>query len=114
MEQQTGYVALLKARELQKKKVHELALKEAERLSALLRKEFEYETLYLIGSVVKGKGFRCRSDIDFVIKGLKKELFFKALALLIKNSSFEIDLKPWEEMSVDNKAKVEEEGRILK
>lgn len=108
-----GYIALLRKKELQKKNLREVALKEAERLSALLKKEFEYEILYLIGSVIKGKSFSRHSDIDFVIRGLKKELFFKAFALLIKNSTFDIDLKPWEELSADSKAKVEKEGRIL-
>lgn len=108
-----GYMALLRERELQKKNLREAALKEAERLSALLKKEFEYETLYLIGSVIKGKGFNCHSDIDFVIKGLRKEFFFKALALLMKDSTFDVDLKPWEELSTDSKVRVEKEGRIL-
>lgn len=108
-----GYITLLRKRELQKKNLREAALKEAKRLSALLKKEFEYEALYLIGSVVKGRGFSRHSDIDFVIRGLKKELFFKALALLMKNSTFDIDLKPWEELSTDSKTKVEKEGRIF-
>lgn len=113
MEEQIGYNILLRRRDLRKKNLREAALKEAERLSVLLKAEFDYEALYLVGSVAKGKGFRFQSDIDFVIKGLKKDLFFKALALLIKNSRFEIDLKPWEELSAESKAKVEEEGSIL-
>lgn len=113
MEEQIGYDTLLRRRDLRKKTLCEAALKEAERLSALLKTGFVYEALYLVGSVAKGKGFRFHSDIDFVIKGLKKELFFRALALLIKNSRFEIDLKPWEELSAESKARVEQEGRIL-
>jgi predicted nucleotidyltransferase len=113
MEEQIGYDILLRRRDLRKKNLREAALKEAERLSVLLKAGFDYEALYLVGSVAKGKGFRFQSDIDFVIKGLKKELFFRALALLIKNSRFEIDLKPWEELSAESKARVEQEGRIL-
>lgn len=108
-----GYIALLEKRELQRRKLRKAALKEAERLSALLKKEFEYRGLYLIGSVVRGKGFGRHSDIDFVIKGLKKELFFKAFALLMRSSTFAIDLKPWEELDANSKAKVEREGRSL-
>jgi hypothetical protein len=63
--------------------------------------------------VAKEKGFGFQSDIDFVIKGLKKDFFLKALALLIKNSQFQVDLKPWEELSAESKARVEKEGRIL-
>ena len=77
------------------------------------KKKFEYESLYLIGSVIKEKRFGYHSDIDFVVKGLRQELFFKALAFLIKNSGFNIDLKPWEELDRDSRARVEREGRML-
>jgi len=89
------------------------ALREAERLSALLKEKFEYKTLYLIGSVLKGRGFRLHSDIDLIIRGLKTDSFFKAFAFLIQNSPFPIDLKPWEELDAESKARVAEEGRIL-
>jgi predicted nucleotidyltransferase len=108
-----GYLALLKQRESQRMDLRKEAFKEAERLSSLLRKKFEYETLYLFGSVVKGRGFRRHSDIDLVIKGLKTDSFFKAFAFLIQNSPFPIDLKPWEELDAESKARVAEEGRIL-
>ncbi len=42
------YIALLRERELQKKNLREAALKEAKRFSALPKREFKYETLYLI------------------------------------------------------------------
>ena len=108
-----GYPALLKQRESQKMNLRKEALRDAERLSSLLKEKFEYEALYLIGSVVKGRGFRLHSDIDLVIKGLKADSFFKAFAFLIKNSPFPIDLKPWEELDAESKARVAEEGRIL-
>ena len=108
-----GYLALLKKRELEREALREAALREAERLSAQLKKKFEYESLYLIGSVIKEKRFGYHSDIDFVVKGLRQELFFKALAFLIKNSGFNIDLKPWEELDRDSRARVEREGRML-
>ena len=108
-----GDLALLKQRESQKMNLRKDALREAERLSSLLKEKFEYETLYLIGSVLKDRGFRLHSDIDLVIKGLKIDSFFKAFAFLIRNSPFPIDLKPWEELDAKSKARVEEEGRIL-
>ena len=113
MKEITGYIALFEKKEFQKRELREAAAKEADRLAVLLKKEFEYEALYLIGSVVKGKRFNSHSDIDLVIKGLNSDLFFKVLALLIKNSAFRIDLKPWEELDCNSKAMVEEEGRIL-
>lgn len=72
MEEEKGYITLLKKKEFQKKALREAALKEAERLSTLLKEKFEYEALYLIGSVFKGKAFRPHSDIDFVIKGFEE------------------------------------------
>ena len=108
-----GYIELLKKKALERESLRQKALKEAESLSMVLRKEFEYDTLYLTGSVVKKRGFGPNSDIDFVIKGLETERFFKAFALLIKNSEFTIDLKPWEELDRSSKARVEKEGRIL-
>ncbi len=44
--------------------------------------------------MVKGKGFTRHSDIDFVVRGLQENLFFRAFAFLLKNSRFDIDLKP--------------------
>jgi len=108
-----GYLALLKQRESHKMNLRKEALKEAERLSCLLKEKFEYENLYLIGSVLKGRRFHFHSDIDLVIKGLKTDSFFKAFAFLIKNSPFPIDLKPWEELDAESKARVAKEGRIL-
>ncbi|HDH11971.1 MAG TPA: hypothetical protein ENG83_07215 [Nitrospirae bacterium] len=108
-----GYIDLIKEKEREKELLREKALKEAERLSILLRQEYEFDSLSLIGSVLKDRGFTRQSDIDFVIKGLRKELFFKALAFLISNSSFNIDLKPYEELDGDSKSRVERSGRKL-
>ncbi len=108
-----GYLDLLKEKEREKELLREKALTEAERLSKLLREKFEFDTLFLIGSVIKEKNFTRHSDIDFVIKGLKKDLFFKALSLLMSKSAFNIDLKPYEELDKDSKFKIEKEGRVL-
>lgn len=108
-----GYIDLLKKREKERESLRKDALKEAKRLSKLLREKFEYDALYIIGSVVKGKGFTRHSDIDFVIKGLKKELFLKVLSLLITNSAFDIDLKPYEELDENSRFRVKKEGMVL-
>lgn len=108
-----GYAAWFQKGTEKKEALREVAFKEAQRLSALLHKEFPFESLYLIGSVVKRKGVTRHSDIDFVVRGLREDLFFKALAFLLKNSSFDIDLKPWEELDEESKKKVEREGEIL-
>lgn len=108
-----GYLELLREKKKEKEYLREKALKEAKRLSKLLKEKFDYDTLYLIGSVVKGKGFTQHSDIDFVIRGLKRELFFKTLSLLMTNSTFDIDLKPYEELDEDSRQRIEKEGMVL-
>lgn len=86
-----------------------MAMNEAKKLALELRKRFNFEALYLYGSLVKGT-FTFRSDLDFVIKGLRLEDFFKAHAFLIKHSSFSVDLKPWEELDDAHKSKIEQYG----
>ncbi len=76
------------------------ALKEAKRLYILLRKKFEFEDIYIFGSVLTDK-FSSKSDIDLAIKGLKTEDFFKAYAFLLREGEFVIDLKPFEDMTID-------------
>ncbi len=79
------------------------------RLEALLRKGFEFESLFIVGSLVSGR-FGRRSDIDLIIKGLKPEDFFKAHALLLRESSFDIDLKPYEDLSEAFQSDVRKKG----
>ena len=81
------------------------AIIEARRLVLLLREKFTFQSLYLVGSILSSK-FRLYSDIDMVIEGLKLEYFFKAHALLLKESTFDIDLKPFEDLSDDYQKKV--------
>lgn len=108
-----GYIDLLEKKAREKELLRKKALQEAEHLSTLLKEKFEFESLFLIGSVIKEKGFHHHSDIDFVIKGLKTESFFKALSLLISNSTFDIDLKPYKELDQEHRMIVEKEGRVL-
>jgi predicted nucleotidyltransferase len=108
-----GYLKLIREQEEKRETLRKEALEEAKKLGRLLRENFEFETLFLIGSVLKEKHFTRYSDIDFVIKGLKSEMFFKVLAFLMSNSIFDVDLKPYEELDEDSKLKIEKEGLIL-
>lgn len=85
------------------------AMNETGMLASELRKKFKFERLYLYGSLAEG-AFTFHSDIDFVIKGLKPEDFFSAHALLLRLSSFSVDLKPWEELDDAHKKKIEKYG----
>jgi len=75
----------------------------------LLKKRFRLESIYIYGSVLTDY-FGSHSDIDMVIKGLPVNDFFKAQAVLIKESGYKIDLKPFEDLSEDFKEKVLTEG----
>jgi len=87
-------------------------LAEVRRLESLLRKGFEFECLFAVGSLVSGR-FTRRSDIDLVVKGMKPEDFFKAHALLLRESPFDIDMKPYEELSQTFQADVRKRGIIV-
>lgn len=100
---------VLKERELKLKALKQDAMEEAQRLASLLKDRFKFEAIYLHGSLLSGR-FRRHSDIDMIIKGLRMEDFFKAYALLIKESKYEIDLKPFEDLKEDFKESVLAKG----
>jgi len=108
-----GFSILLEGREKRKEGRRSMALQEAKRLSYVLAQRFPYEKLYLFGSALRGGRFSGHSDIDLIIKGLDGDLFLKAYALLMKESVFSIDLKPWELLEGQVRAKVEREGLVL-
>lgn len=96
---------VLKEREMKQKRLREDAVAEARRLASILKKRFKFESVYIYGSILTDN-FRSHSDIDMVITGLPENEFFKAHALLIKESYYKIDLKPFEDLSDDFRKKV--------
>src|SRR3972149_1384322 len=74
-----------------------------------LKKQYEFDSIYLYGSILS-KRFGRHSDIDIIIKGLKINAFFKAYAFLIKESTYRIDLKPFEDMTADFQSEVLTKG----
>lgn len=108
-----SFLILLEEKEKRKERRRRMALQEAKRISHLLAQRFSYERLYLFGSALRGRRFSGHSDIDLVVKGLDGDLFLKAYAFLIKESVFSIDLKPWELLDGQVRAKVEREGVVL-
>jgi len=105
-------LAILEEREKKAELLREDAMREARRLASLLRRHYDFGTLYLCGSVLSGK-FGLHSDLDMVIRGLKMEDFFKAYALLLKESKYKIDLKPFEDLTKDFKKKVLTTGKTI-
>jgi predicted nucleotidyltransferase len=89
---------IIKQRQKKNTILKEEVMNEAERLVKLLKEQFDFETIYIFGSLATGR-FRRHSDIDMAVKGMKIEDYFKAYALLIKESRFDVDLKPFEDLS---------------
>lgn len=105
-------IAILKEREKKKIFLKKEAVKEALRLAGILKQRFNFDSLYIFGSILTDK-FRVHSDIDIVIRGLESDEFFKAYGLLIKESRYKIDLKPYEELSDDFKEMVMKRGKRI-
>ncbi|NWF75125.1 MAG: nucleotidyltransferase domain-containing protein [Nitrospirae bacterium] len=98
--------------EVKKEKLRKDALKTAERLKDILIKNFSVKKIVIFGSVLQKGDFDENSDIDLAVEGLPKNAFFTALARLIMESPFEVDLKPIEDTS-DLLRKRISQGKIL-
>lgn len=84
--------------EILKEKLRKDALLTAERLKDILIREFAVKKVILFGSVLEKGCFQEDSDIDIAVEGLQKDMYFAALARLMGESVFEIDLKPFEDV----------------
>lgn len=98
-------LAVLKERESKRRALRQDALIEVKRLTSLIRKRYKCEAVYIYGSILSDR-FGPHSDIDITIKGLGIEEFFKVYSFLIKESRYKIDLKPFEDLTEDFKARV--------
>ena len=93
-------------------KIRMKAVREAKNLKDILVKEFPVEKVVLFGSVLETGRFREDSDIDIAVAGLPKKLYFKALARLMMESNFEVDLKPIEDVSELLRQRIQK-GKII-
>lgn len=69
-------------------------------LLSVLRERFAFDSAYLIGSVL-GDSYTPHSDLDIILRGLKPDEFLKAYACLLQNCDHQLDVKPFEELSVE-------------
>ncbi len=87
---------------------------EAQRLVRLMvEKGFRFHKCYLWGSVVKDKPLAPWSDIDLVIKGLDPKAFFQLYSLILSNTTFSVDMKPYEDIDEFSKNKLEQAGVVI-
>jgi len=96
----TTFLSLLEKRKEKEKVLKKDAVDESKRLAFLLRKKFRFDSLYLAGSLTTDT-FHMNSDLDLIIKGMSIKDFFKAYALLLKESRYPIDFKPFEDFTPD-------------
>jgi predicted nucleotidyltransferase len=106
---ETAFLSIYESRRKRRQQVKAEALGDAKKLAGLLRRDFIFESLYLYGSLLSD-AFHSGSDLDMIIKGMPIEDFFKAYAMLLKKSSFPVDLKPFEALTDEFKARIEERG----
>ena len=98
--------------EVKKEKLRQDALKTAERLKDILIRDFSVKKVVIFGSVLRKGNFDESSDIDLAVEGLPRNAFFTALARLIMESRFEVDLKPIEDTSALLRKRILQ-GKIL-
>jgi len=72
-----GHKAIIEAEEKQKCTFYQNARLKAEQIACSLKKEFTGVEVYLFGSLAT-ELYKCDSDIDIAVKGLKEEDFYKA------------------------------------
>ncbi|GER94580.1 DNA polymerase subunit beta [hot springs metagenome] len=98
--------------EISREKLRHDAIKFTERLKEILIKEFPVKKVVLFGSILEKGCFDEDSDIDLAVEGLPKDAYFTAIARLIMESPFDIDLKPVEDVSDLLKQRIAK-GKVL-
>ncbi len=86
----------------------------ARKCSKILKKKYNVNKIFLIGSLVV-EHFHDESDIDLVVEGLKPELYIKVLAELydLLPAGVELNLIPFEDAYNGLKEKTIKEGMLL-
>ena len=98
--------------EILKEKLRQKATGIAEISKNILVNEFSVNKVILFGSILEKGCFEEDSDIDIAVEGLAKEAYFTALARLMMESPFDIDLKPIEDVSKLLKQRIAR-GKVL-
>lgn len=71
----------------------------AGQLAQILARDYSVSRVILFGSVLAKGRFQEDSDVDIAVEGLPKADYFPALARLMRESPFAVDLKPVEEVN---------------
>jgi len=106
------YDKIKQKRTKEKKILIKNALKDATKIGCILYKKFGAKEVILYGSILDESKFTKRSDIDFAVKGLESN-YFRAYGYCIRNCNFDIDIKPYEDMTEHFKNKITRYGKKL-
>jgi predicted nucleotidyltransferase len=98
--------------EMLKEELRKDALLAAGRLKDILIREFAVKKVVLFGSVLEKGCFQEDSEIDIAVEGLQKDMYFTALARLMSESIFDVDLKPLEDVRSLLKQRITK-GKVL-
>ncbi len=109
------YRSIWKAREEERKKKRELAIKKAKLIAKFLKNNYYVKETILFGSVIWRPDFTWDgTDIDLMVKGLHPEKYFKTLSEIYPLAHpFHIDLIPYEKANPSIKRRVIREGLRL-
>lgn len=86
------------------------ALADAQRIAALLAREFGATEVVLFGSLAREGDFRLDSDIDLAAGGIAPERFFAASSAAAAQTQFELELVPLEDVAPALRARIDIEG----
>ena len=117
-EKMTAYRKSAKKRWLkqlqEKEEWKENAIKLANQLAAILKKDYNAKQVVLFGSLARDDVFDSRSDVDLAVWGLEDSIYYRVLSRLMDiNPEIKIDLVMVENASRNIIKTIEEEGKVL-
>jgi predicted nucleotidyltransferase len=111
----TEYHSIWEARKAEEKRKRDSAIEKAKVVAKALKERYDVKEVILFGSLIWRPDFFWKgTDIDLLVKGLKDERYFKALADISAISHpFNIDLIPFEKAWPSVKERALKEGLRL-
>jgi len=94
------------------KKIIKDALREANTIADVLLKRFGASEVILFGSLAEEEYFDEASDIDIAVKGLKDN-YFRAYGYCLGLGKYNLDIKPYEDLSKKLKKNIDKRGKLL-
>ena len=111
----TEYHSVWEERKVEEERRRELAIEKARAVAKTLKERYRAKEVILFGSLVWRPDFMWRgTDIDLLVKGLRSERYFEALADISEISHpFHVDLIPFEKARPFIKERASREGLRL-